>query len=244
MTKQGSAKGLYPFVILAGELLIVLGFYFITETTGRGPVAWLNLAVCMLMFFLDASPPLLFARSATEFSTRAPSIGILWLLRIFYTLASISAIFAGWHLAMAFRFQLLAQLAILLVGCVFVLAAMFATEHTGHVESEEGGLLANINALREGMTLLAMQISRLPTLSALAKQANRCSDDVRYMTPSKNACAWQLETQVLEKIRETEAFLTNHSSPGTSEDDLRRGAAKLLEEITFLLQDRKACGSD
>jgi hypothetical protein len=241
MTKQGDAKGLYPLVILAGEGLVVLGFYFITETTGRGPVAWLNLAVCMLIFFLDASPPLLFARTAAEFSDRIPSIGILWLLRIFYTLASISVILAGWRWGVAFRFQLLVQLAIFLVAGVFVLAAMFAAEHAVDVKNEEGGLLANIDLLRNGMTSLAMQISRLPTLSALAKQANRCSDDARYMTPSRNPRAWELETQLLGKIRETEAFLNNQSSPGTSEDDLRGGAAKLLEEITFLLQDRKAC---
>lgn len=37
MTKQVSAKGMYPILILAGELLVVLGFYLITESTVRSP---------------------------------------------------------------------------------------------------------------------------------------------------------------------------------------------------------------
>jgi hypothetical protein len=62
------------------------------------------------------------------------------------------------------------------------------------------------------------------------------------MTPSTNARALELESQLLQKIRQTEAFLTNQSSDGTSQDDLRGGAAKLLEEMTSLLQQRKSCG--
>jgi hypothetical protein len=115
MTKQVSAKGMYPLLILAGELLVVAGFYLITESTGRAPVAWLNLAVCMLVFLIDTSGPLLFARSTTEFSVKIPSLGILWFLAVFYTAASLGVILAGWQWAIEFRFQLLAQLAILLV---------------------------------------------------------------------------------------------------------------------------------
>lgn len=242
MTKQISAKGVYPLLILAGELLVVLGFYLITQSTGRGPVAWLNLAVCMLVFLVDASGPLLFARSTTGFSVKIPAIGILWFLDVFYTAVSLGVIIAGWQWAIDFRFQLLAHLAILFVVCCVVLTSVHAREHAGNVDNGERGLLANIDSLRDGIKSLAMQISRLPALSALTKQVSRCSDDVRYMTPSKNSRALELESQLLKKIRETEGFLTNRSFALTSEDDLRSGVAKLLEELTFLLQQRKACG--
>lgn len=242
MTKQGSAKGLYPFLILAGEMLVVLGFYLITESTGRGPTAWLNLAVCMLAFFIDTAGPLFFPNSTTRFSQKIPAIAILWFIDVFYTVASLGVIFAGWQWAIEFRFQLLAQLAILLVVCGIVLTSMHATEHAGNVDERERGLLGNIDSLRDGMKSLVMQISRLPALSALAKEVSRCSEDVRYMTPSKNPRALELETRLLQTIRQTEAFLTNQSSDSGSQDDLRSAVAKRLEELTFLLQQRKACG--
>lgn len=242
MTRQVSAKGMYPLLILAGELLVVLGFYLITESTGRGQVAWLNLAVCMLVFLVDMSGPLLLARSTTEFSIKIPSIGILWFLDVFYTAASFGVILAGWQWAIGFRFQLLGHLAILFVVCGVVLTSMHATEHAGNVAGEERGPLANIDTLRDGVGSLAMQISRLPVLSALTKQVSRCSEDLRYMTPSTNARALDLESQLLQKIRETDGFLTNQSLASASEDDLRSGVAKLFEELAFLLQQRKACG--
>src|ERR1017187_5781726 len=120
MTKQGSAKGLYPFLILAGEMLVVLGFYLITESTGRGPTAWLNLAVCMLAFFIDTAGPLFFPHSTTRFSQQIPAIAILWFIDVFYMVVPLGVIFAGWQWAIEFRFQLLAQLAILLVVCGIV----------------------------------------------------------------------------------------------------------------------------
>jgi uncharacterized membrane protein len=242
MTKQGSAKGLYPFLILAGELLVVLGFYLITASTRRGPTAWLNLAVCMLAFFIDTAGPLFFPNSTTRFSQKIPAIAILWFIDVFYTVASLCVIIAGWQWAIEFRFQLLAQLAILLVVCGIVLTSMHATEHAGNVDERERGLLSNIDSLRDAMKSLVMQISRVPDLSALAKEVSRCSDDVRYMTPSKNARALELESQLLQTIRQTEAFLTNQSSDSGGLDDLRTGVAKRLEELTFLLQQRKACG--
>jgi hypothetical protein len=241
MTKQGSAKGLYPFLILAGELLVVLGFYLITESTGRRPTAWLNLAVCMLAFFIDTAGPLFFPNSTTRFSKKIPAIAILWFIDVVYTAASLGVILAGWQWAIEFRFQLLAQLAILLAVCGIVLTSMHATEHAGNVDDRERGLLANIDSLRDGMKSLVMQISRLPALSALTKEIGRCSEDVRYMTPSTNVRALELESQLLQKIRQAEAFLTTQSSDSCSQDDLRSGVAKLLGELSFLLQQRKAC---
>jgi hypothetical protein len=119
---------------------------------------------------------------------------------------------------------------------------MHATEHAGNVDDGERALFANIDALRDGMKSLAMRISRTPTLSAFIQKVSRCSEDVRYMTPSKNPRALELDSQLLQKIRETETFLINQSSGWASEDDLRSGVAKLLEELTSLLQQRKACG--
>jgi len=241
MTKQLNAKGLYPFLILAGELLVLLGFYLITESTGRGPTAWLNLAVCMLALFIDTAGPLFFPNSTTRFTKKIPAIAILWFIDVFYTAASLGVILAGWQWAIEFRFQLLAQLAILLVVCGIVLTSMHATEHAGSVDDRERGLLANIDSLRDGMNSLVMQVSRQPGLSALTKVASRCSEDVRYMTPSTNARALELESQLLQKLRQAEAFLTTQSSDSCSQDDLRSGVAKLLGEMTFMLQQRKAC---
>jgi hypothetical protein len=242
MTKHVSAKGLYPLLVLAGELLVVLGFYLITESTGRGPTAWLNLGVCMLVFFIVTAGPLFFPNSTTGFSQKIPAIAILWFIDVFYTAASLSVIVAGWRWAIEFRFQLLAQLAILLVVCGIVLASMHAKEHAGSVDERERGLLANIDSLRDGMKSLAMRVSSLPALSALMKEVSRCSADARYLTPSTNARALELESQLLQKLRQAEALLTAQPSDSCSQDDLRNGVAKLLEELTFLLQQRKACG--
>jgi hypothetical protein len=213
----------------------------ITESTGREPTAWLNLAVCMLAFFIDTAGPLFFPNSTTRFSQKIPAIAILWFIDVFYTVASLGVIIAGWQWGIQFRFQLLAQLAILLAACGIVLTSMHATEHAANVGERERGLLANIDSLRDGMKSLVMLISRLPALSALAEEVGRCSEDVRYMTPSKNALAVELESQLLETIRRTEAFLTNQSSDSGSQDDLRDGVAKRLEELTFLLHQRKTC---
>jgi hypothetical protein len=240
MTKQVSAKGLYPLLILAGETLVVLGFFLITESTGRGPAAWLNLAVCMLAFFIDTAGPLFFPNSTTRFTRKIPAIAILWFIDVFYTAASLGVVLAGWQWAIEFRFQLLAQLAILLVACGIVLTSMYATEHAGKVDERERGLLANIDLLRDGMKSLGMQISRLPALSAVTKEVGRCSEDVRYLTPSTNARALDLESQLLQKISQAEAFLTTHSD-SCSQDDLQTGAARLVGDLTFLVQQRKAC---
>jgi hypothetical protein len=240
MTKQVSAKRLYPLLILAGEMLVVLGFFLITESTGRGPAAWLNLAVCMLAFFIDTAGPLFFPNSTTRFTRKIPAIAILWFIDVFYTAASLGVILAGWQWAIEFRFQLLAQLAILLVACGIVLTSMYATEHAGKVDDRERGLLANIDLLRDGMKSLGMQISRLPALSAVTKEVGRCSEDVRYLTPSTNARALDLESQLLQKISQAEAFLTTYSD-SCSQDDFQTGAARLVGDLTFLVQQRKAC---
>ena len=242
MTPPTRAKVMYPALILAAEMLVVLAFYLITEDAGRGPVAWLNLAVCMVVLLVDTSVILLFSRPIPEFSAKIPSIAILWFLDAFYTAAALGIMLCSWQLAIEFRFQLLAQLAILLVACGVVLTSMHATEHAANVENEERGLFANLHTLRDGMKSLMAQMSRLPIPSALTEKMSRCAEDVRYMAPSKNERALELDSQLLRVIHETETCLTNQSLAQVSEGDLRDSIAKLLEELTFLIQQRKACG--
>jgi len=235
MTAQTRAKRLYPLVILAAEMLMIGGFYLITEQTGRGPIAWLNLAVCMLVVLVNTIGPFLFSSGIAEFSAKIPALAILWFVDGLYTAAALGMMFSGWQWSIEFRVQLLAQLAILLGAGVGVLTSMHATEHAAQVNDEQRGHFGTLDSIREGMKILTASICGLPALSSLTGKASRCAEDARCMTPSWNPPALELESQLLLTIRETESQLLHQPL------DLA-AVTKLLEELVSLLKQRKACG--
>jgi len=244
MSSRSALKTWYPLLVIAGEALIVLAFHLITEMTGRGPVAWLNLAVCMLVFLVVAGFPLLIAISPGQFSPYVPAIGILWFLDIAYGLASGTIIWAGHSGRLDFRYQLLMHLGALLSVLAVIAAASHASEHSQAVAAREGGLLVDIDTMRGALRSLAQLASVLPPLEEAAKLLQLCAEDARYLAPSPNPAARQLEMQILQAADDIDRRIRNASLPGLDGTALRREVLERASEMQFLLRQRKSCGAN
>ncbi|MDZ4801488.1 MAG: hypothetical protein SGI92_25295 [Bryobacteraceae bacterium] len=236
MTKQLLPRGIYPVWIVAAELLVLLGFYLVTEDGGRGPVAWLNLAVWLLIVLMDTSGVLFLAHTEGEFSTRIPSLGILWFLDLSYTAVSLAVMVWGAWWSIDFRFQLLAHLVVLLAAAGVLITAAQANEHAVGTAVREAQLLGGVDALRERLNALALRLSCTSPPTAASALAGRCRDDVRYMAPSGNRKAVDLESLIQCKMDEVETLLVSHGEDSS-------GLMKLLGELSFLIRQLKDQGA-
>lgn len=202
---------LLTLLYVAGLALLVLAFVLLLPAPLRGPVGYLDLAVASVVYSLNFPLLTLVWTRRGSGESRFPMLAVRWWVTVLYSPAAIALGLFGAIYFFPFRFQLIAQLALLfLLGLGFAMAAVTGT-HVERVTQAEDGLKASLSELRA--------------------TAGEVDDAFVMLGPE-----WHPQREILRRFREDLRFLSPHS--GIREADLEAKLTAELRGIRILLQAR------
>jgi hypothetical protein len=196
-------------------------------------VFWLNLSVFVLIFLINYIMNFNLFGWGVDFKKKVSELGIRMVYIRWYTAFAIGVMAAGVPPLLPFRYQLLGQLFglfTLLTGYIF---AFYSSNKAIAVQEEQ-------TKQRAGKEELLVAVNRFETLliddparwkEELPKVA-RLKETVRYLSPTNNQTAIQLDSEIINTIQQAHLFAKNLD---IQQVDVHR----LLNKCEYLLKIRK-----
>lgn len=237
MGKRRIISNIYLMLGLLGEILIFGGFLLLTPN-GKSDVAWLNWVVVSFIFGLNYFSSDILFPPTEEFSNRIPALGPRIVTGVSYTLFAIVWIILGYYLKWDFRIQLLGHLIMVFMVILGYTVAHKASKYAAQVESSEKAQELILTAAKNELKLLCTVFDKELAKDSPKYKLRTFSEELRFISPANNNETRELETKILELIRQIKSILPSelNNMGNSNEDSLNRS----VESLGLLIKQRKA----
>lgn len=195
-------------LFLGGEAIIIAGFCLFGCQLPDN-VYYLDLIVSSVIYvllFLNFARPMVNLKD--ESGSDVGALGINWTFSGWYAFLAVVCMIALPYYELGFKYQLIAQ-AILLF--FLVMGMVFSRESAGkvaEVHRNEKSLTAGIEQVRRGMRRVESTLAESAGVPpAVRQRLDRISESLRYISPSDNPEAAELEERMNEALADIDRAL-------------------------------------
>jgi hypothetical protein len=202
-------------VLIAGLALIFTGFFLFVPQEKRNDVFWLDLATVCLVFLVSSLTELGLFGINFDFEKQIGGLGIRLVYIRLYSLFAIAIIAIGYFADVHFRYQLFFQLLaafILLIGYFFShLSSGKAVSVQAEQDIERKGKDEILRALNQFEILFTGDSTKW---AGEKQKINFLKEDVRYLSPSNNQSAADIDSEIASTIQQAYAIARNKNEGG------------------------------
>jgi hypothetical protein len=222
-------------LFLLGAGVIVLAFYLTKDgeaLTGVDKFMWISISVMYLFLFL----PFFFSViNIDNFSSKIPSITMVWGGIFFYIFASVAVILALKNSALSLNTALIIQAVLVFLFFVDIYFAYFANSHIQAVAVEESGKLQYVTEMKNKALLLVVKAGSLTgACERNQKQIKQAAEDIRYFSPVDRGKSMETDLKIINSI-ENLSLLCDMVSGGGYPDSLDAE----IDKLQILIKERK-----
>lgn len=235
MPDKSDLSRIFLLLYLVGVVLLTSAFLLLVPDGRRTPAAWLDLAVLFAVFSLNFALSFLWRISGSSFHERIPSLGVLGLCDLLYSVLALGVLFLAASTLWPFRLQLVVQLGLLFLVAVVATLASRATVQVAEVAQQESATRAGLEDLKVLLAQCEVAASTLPEASgSVLQHLLKLKEDARFLSPCGEASARGFEAQIVAQLRQIHSQLRNVATPLPLSDLEAR-----MEQCAALLALRK-----
>ena len=217
-------------VLIAGLALIFTGFFLFVPQEKRNDVFWLDLATVCLVFLVSSLTELGLFGINFDFEKQIGGLGIRLAYIRLYSLFAIAIIAISYFGEIHFRYQLFFQLLaafILLIGYFFShLSSGKAVSVQAEQDMERKGKDEILRALNQFEILFTGDSTKW---TGEKQKINFLKEDVRYLSPSNNQSAADIDSEIASTIQQAYAIARNKNEGGIEVFSLLNKCEELLK---------------
>lgn len=217
-------------VLIAGLALIFTGFFLFVPQEKRNDVFWLDLATVCLVFMASSLTELGLFGINFDFEKQVGGLGIRLAYIRLYSFFAIAIIAIGYFADVHFRYQLFFQLLaafVLLLGYFFLhLSSGKTVSVQAEQDMESKGKDEILKALNQFEILFTGDSAKWV---GEKQKINFLKEDVRYLSPSNNQSATDLDSEIANTIQQAYALARNRNEGETEVFSLLNKCEELLK---------------
>jgi hypothetical protein len=217
-------------VLIVGLALIFTGFFLFVPQEKRNDVFWLDLATVCLVFLVSSLTELGLFGINFDFEKQIGGLGIRLAYIRLYSIFAIAIIAIGYFADVHFRYQLFFQLLaafILLIGYFFShLSSGKAVSVQAEQDMERRGKDEILRALNQFEILFTGDSTKW---AGEKQKINFLKEDVRYLSPSNNQSAADIDSEIASTIQQAYAIARNKNEGGVEVFSLLNKCEELLK---------------
>jgi len=225
--------------LLLGEVLIIIGFILFGEHLGRNTLI-LNIIIASIIYSLFFSDILFSWINLGDKSQRKiGTIGVRWIFTWLYTLFAIATmVVCNLLLNLSFPIQLFVHGILIFLLLLGFIAVISVSNKTKEVFTQENTNRNGVIEMKKAITNLKNRMNDLSGLPEyFSNKIDTLEDDIRYLSPSNNLEAHELESSFTNTIRDIYIAIENFSM----NEELINNNLKKCERI---FQNRKQIHSN
>ncbi len=217
-------------VLITGLALIFTGFFLFVPQEKRNDVFWLDLATVCIVFLVSSLTELGLFGINFDFEKQVGGLGIRLVYIRFYSFFAIAIIAIGYFGEINFRYQLFFQLLaafILLIGYFFShLSSGKAVTVQAEQDMERRGKDEILRALNQFEILFTGNSAKW---EGEKQKINFLKEDVRYLSPTNNQSAADIDSEIATTIQQAYAIAKNKNEGGVEVFSLLNKCEELLK---------------
>lgn len=217
-------------VLILGLALIFTGFFLFVPQEKRNDVFWLDLATVCLVFLVSSLTELGLLGINFDFEKQIGGLGIRLAYIRLYSIFAIAIIVIGYFADVHFRYQLFFQLLaafILLIGYFLShLSSGKAVSVQAEQDMERRGKDEILRALNQFEILFTGDSTKW---AGEKQKINFLKEDVRYLSPSNNQSAADIDSEIASTIQQAYAIARNKNEGGVEVFSLLNKCEELLK---------------
>lgn len=231
-----NTKNLLSWLALILGAAIIIGAFFIFAKDAPCDLFVLNLSVSLLiyaLFFVDVLVP--WVNWSDRSKNRIGSIGLRWFVTWIYAILAIAAmLLCNKVYDVEFPVQLIVHGSLLLILILGFSAVLHASDKVTSVYVKEETMQFGVTEMRRAMSELKDVMCGLPDIpDAIRDRVMRLEEDLRYISPSNNPEAADMEQRFSLAIRE----VCHKIGGNTGNTDL---IVVSLDKAAYILKNRKS----
>jgi hypothetical protein len=217
MTK-GQSQFFRFALFLLGAGIIALVFYLTkdgNELTGIDKFMWISVSLMYLFLFL----PFFFSViNIGNFSTKIPSLTMVWIGIFLYIPASVAVILALKNSAIVLDTALIIQAVLVFLFFLDIYFAYFANSHIQAVAVEESGKLQYVAEMKNKALLLVVKTGSLTgAYEKVQARIKKAAEDIRYFSPVDRGKSMETDLKIINSIESLSQFCDVVSGGGYSD---------------------------
>lgn len=188
-------------ILLGGELLILLGFYWFRNIFVVPGIIYLDFLIISSVFFLLFSNILSFFIHVQEFELKVGGLGISWVFIGGYSLLSLLGVIAGVIFLLSLKLQLLYQLSFFFLFAVGLYIARKSSDNAINVAEDQQESRIPINSIQNLVNQIQIAFSRKNLNWEVERELlEEITVKCRNISPSKSITAKDLEAEIISEL--------------------------------------------
>jgi hypothetical protein len=218
-----------------GAGIIALVFYLTKgedELTRDDKFMWISISVMYLLFFL----PFFFSViNIGNFSTKIPSLTMVWAGIFLYIPASVVVLLTLKYSIIVFNTALIIQAILVFLFFLDIYFAYFANSHIQAVAIEESGKLQYVTEMKNKALLLVVKAGSLTeSYEQIQGRIKKTAEDIRYFSPVDRGKSMETDLKIINSI-ENLSQLCDVVSGGGHPDSFDAE----INKLQLLIKERK-----
>lgn len=196
---------------VVGEAILVAAF-FLWRGDAQTSVFALNLTVSTVIYFMSFVDILFPWLKTGDKSHRIfGSLGIRWFATGLYSVLAIAAmIVAGVVFDWSFEVQLIIQSVLLFLLLLGFVAVANSSDKVAKVFEEQEALKSGVLKIKDAVSKLLEESIATGLPEDVVSQVSDLNDEIRYISPSNNPEAAELEAQLLSAVSKIRSEISNY----------------------------------
>lgn len=228
------SKILNIIVYILGVGLICAVFFALLPDILTENVFWVDLAVSVVVFTLFMFNMGRLVHSNDDMNTNWGSLGVRWFFMWTYAILAASGMVWMYFAALSFSIQIIIQSAFLLLLLFGFLFTMVINKQVRNVAQQQRADSTGLTDMKNIVARFEIHISSKNPDKNIVSTLNEIKDNIRYMSPSPNTMALELENQFIEELSEALTSIPRSDKTLNTDEVLSK-----LKSCNIILQQRK-----
>lgn len=188
-------------LIALGEILIIAGFYVLVPGEFRGSVFYLNMLVVSTVYLFNVFNFLNFFPERELIERTVAGLGIKWFFMLAYTFFALLIMVTGLLASIHFKYQLVLQLAALIVLLMGIVISALSSEKSQKLASQQSDERNRKQQINDILLKLMLDFKRVsPGRHIELEIIEKLREKNKMLTISNQLTAQELENEIINEL--------------------------------------------